>query len=403
MNLIINNDYFNPSNNGIEIIERKGLGHPDSLADMLAKECSRVYSKYCMDNFGCILHHNFDKLYIGGGCFRYENGKAVMYDKIKIKVNGRVSNTMNHQKIDVEKLLTPVIKEYINHILPRVDVENEVLIDVNCTQNTKLNNWFSPESKDDIPDTKKLLANDTSLCVSHQPMTLCERIVHETEEFFWNFDDKYPKPKFNNIGQDIKVMLSRIKNDINITICMPVYNDKFTNLEEYSNIVLYYERLIQDYIIEKEKDNLGNNKITVSVNRNEDGSVRMYSLIKGSCIECGEEGVVGRGNNSNGLIPAFRQHTMESPFGKNERYHTGRVLSYLGNNISLRIYNECKISNSIYCLTRNNNSLMKPFLLYISVDKQISNTEKEKINDIINEELDEETYLVKILNDTSIY
>ena len=44
--IIINSDYNDPDNCNIEVVERKGLGHPDSLADMLAKECSRAYSKF---------------------------------------------------------------------------------------------------------------------------------------------------------------------------------------------------------------------------------------------------------------------------------------------------------------------------------------------------------------------
>ena len=33
--LIIRNDYKNPEDNYIEVTERKGIGHPDTLADML--------------------------------------------------------------------------------------------------------------------------------------------------------------------------------------------------------------------------------------------------------------------------------------------------------------------------------------------------------------------------------
>ena len=160
-NIIIKKDYIDPDNNNIEIIERKGLGHPDTLADKLAEECSRVYSQYCIDNFGCVLHHNFDKLYIGAGCFRYEDGKVNMYQPVKVFLNGRASNTMNGKKIDIESMLVPVIKKYVSSVLPRLDVEKELEIHINCTQNTKVHNWFTPESIEDVPDAKKVFANDT--------------------------------------------------------------------------------------------------------------------------------------------------------------------------------------------------------------------------------------------------
>ena len=75
MKLKIVKDYKDPEDRNIEIVERKGIGHPDTLADKIAEECSRIYSLYCMEHFGCILHHNVDKVYIGGGLFLLEDGK----------------------------------------------------------------------------------------------------------------------------------------------------------------------------------------------------------------------------------------------------------------------------------------------------------------------------------------
>ena len=101
MKLKIEKDYKDPEDRKIEIVERKGIGHPDTLADKLAEECSRVYSKYCMENFGCILHHNIDKLYIGGGLFLLEENKIKRYNPIRVELNGRVSNKMNGKTIDI--------------------------------------------------------------------------------------------------------------------------------------------------------------------------------------------------------------------------------------------------------------------------------------------------------------
>jgi S-adenosylmethionine synthetase len=40
---------------GVEVVERKGSGHPDTLADGVAEAISRAYSRYCLDAFGAIL------------------------------------------------------------------------------------------------------------------------------------------------------------------------------------------------------------------------------------------------------------------------------------------------------------------------------------------------------------
>ena len=396
MSLIIKNNYRDPNKEDIEIIERKGLGHPDTLADKLAEECSRAYSNYCMEHFGCVLHHNFDKLYIGAGCFRYENNKINMYSKIKVRLNGRASNTMNGEEIDIPSIVVPVIKEYIKSVMPRIDVDNELDISINCTQNTKVNNWFSPKNIDDVPDAKKIFANDTSLCVSHYPPTFCENLALQIEQFFWKYDGYYPTPRFDDIGQDIKVMVSRISNDVTVTICMPVYIDVIKSKEEYMEIIKKYEKYISEYV--KTLDNPNNYNVKVEINYNQ-----FYALAKGSCIECGEEGVVGRGNNSQGIIASNRQHTMEAPSGKNERYHTGRVLSFVSENFIKRISEECNLHGTIFVLTRNKNPLLNPFLSYVSIDKEIDSDTERKIEEIYHEEFNEDTYLPKILAKRKIY
>ena len=97
MKLLIKNDYKNPEDNYLEIVERKGMGHPDTLADKLAEECSRVYSEYCINKYGFILHHNIDKLYIGAGLFLLENGKLykveLFIDRMSISPEGDVAIT----------------------------------------------------------------------------------------------------------------------------------------------------------------------------------------------------------------------------------------------------------------------------------------------------------------------
>ncbi|MDG6925242.1 MAG: methionine adenosyltransferase, partial [Nitrososphaerota archaeon] len=45
----------------VEIVERKGIGHPDSIIDGACEAVSIALSEYYLDNFDAILHHNVDK------------------------------------------------------------------------------------------------------------------------------------------------------------------------------------------------------------------------------------------------------------------------------------------------------------------------------------------------------
>ena len=44
--------------NEIEVVERKGIGHPDSISDGIAEAVSRVLSQTYKEKAGHVLHHN---------------------------------------------------------------------------------------------------------------------------------------------------------------------------------------------------------------------------------------------------------------------------------------------------------------------------------------------------------
>ncbi|WP_292534166.1 methionine adenosyltransferase [Methylocystis sp.] len=58
-----------------EIVERKGLGHPDTICDEIAEQMSLALSRLYLLECGEVLHHNVDKALcrpIGKRCILYE-------------------------------------------------------------------------------------------------------------------------------------------------------------------------------------------------------------------------------------------------------------------------------------------------------------------------------------------
>ena len=45
----------------VEFVERKGIGHPDTICDSICESASRELSLYYLSKFGNVLHHNLDK------------------------------------------------------------------------------------------------------------------------------------------------------------------------------------------------------------------------------------------------------------------------------------------------------------------------------------------------------
>lgn len=399
-NILFLEKYNNPEKFDIEIVERKGLGHPDSLADGLANAVSVSYSKYCIKKFGYVLHHNVDKLYIGGGMFLSEYKKTKVVKPIKIVINGRFSNKFGNRKINLKDIQEKAVKDYLKMIFPSINLKTDIKIVSNSTQNMPIMNnpyWYTPRDVGDLPEQKKLYANDTAVVVAHSPLTTTEQLTLNLEYFFWNKNGLVIKPKYKYYGQDIKVMSVRNKNKIDCTICIPVISKYIKSEKDYYCRVTKIEKILQNYA----NDFLKQGKINAKINVNPSGGSlpKKYILGLGSCIEGGEEGVVGRGNYYNGLISIFRPSSVEAPFGKNPFYHTGRVLAYVLNKISSRIYCEVKIKNTVIGITKNQQSLMPPLELFIYTEKKIN---RQLITDIIQEEMQKD-YLPEILKIKIIY
>tara|TARA_B110000503_G_scaffold132528_1_gene208580 strand:+ start:2359 stop:2664 length:306 start_codon:yes stop_codon:yes gene_type:complete len=68
MRLTIKNiDKNNIENFPFELVERKGVGHPDTICDAIAETASRYYSLYFYEKYGRVANHWFDKVMLIGG------------------------------------------------------------------------------------------------------------------------------------------------------------------------------------------------------------------------------------------------------------------------------------------------------------------------------------------------
>ncbi|MEM4495532.1 MAG: methionine adenosyltransferase, partial [Candidatus Caldarchaeum sp.] len=94
----------------IEMVERKGLGHPDYIIDSACEEASLLLSQFYQAKYGQILHHNLDKgLLIGGRAYnRFGYGR--LEEPITIIIAGRASTSVKtptgEEKIPYREIIT---------------------------------------------------------------------------------------------------------------------------------------------------------------------------------------------------------------------------------------------------------------------------------------------------------
>ncbi len=368
--LSLGSNFLDPEQMDLEVVERKGWGHPDTLADALAELVSIDYSKFCLANFGFVLHHNIDKLYIGAGLFKSDFGYCQKVRPVQVSINGRMSDVYGGQKIDLELLQKNSILAYLQSVLPRLN-QADIVITQNATQNSRIPFWFSPRDIRDLPEYSDLKASDSAVCVFSWPLTTTENLVYSLENHFWDKSGDFPHPKFDFLGQDIKVMAYRQGQDINIGVRVPVISLCVKDQAEYDAAVSSIQAELSDLAAEIAG---GHYRVELKVNVS-----KPYLLGVGSCIECGEEGLVGRGNANSGLISSFRPHSMEAPSGKNPMYHTGRVLNFLVMNLARALYDELGVKNTVLAMTKNGGSLIPPFLLSVSTNKAVARGDVQRV------------------------
>lgn len=381
-------DHKDPSSGVFEVVERKGVGHPDSLADALANEVSIAYSRHCLEVIGVIPHHNVDKLYIGAGHYKNAYGICDRLKPVRVSVNGRMSSTFGDVDLNIQQLQIDAVRKYVKQVMPTV-TDDDLFIEPNATQHTKVPYWFNPRDVNDIPDATLPKANDTSVCIGHWPPTPTESLAYQLERFFWKEVSGYAVPRFQDIGQDIKVMVVRTAEHLEATLCVPAMSKFTSSYDYYRDLMIQHERNLQE-VADTLLANSGL-RSTVRVNPYQ----RQYMLGLGSCIECGEEGMVGRGNNINGIIATHRTHTLESWAGKNPVYHTGRVYGYITAKLARIISEHFSLKCTVTAVTRCGDSMFPPYRLMISTSNPVN---VQKINDFVERFLTETNYVEEILS-----
>ena len=302
LDIEVKNNFVPPQGKDIEIVERKGIGHPDTLADGIAECASIAYSLHCLDNFGAVLHHNLDKVYIGGGKINIDFGHGEIVKPVIVDFNGRLSKSFGIERIDYQEILKKAALEHLKKSLPFMDRDKGLEFRFSTTDHSVKSFWFSPRDVKDIPDFYDPVSNDTSTCIGFWPLSPMELAVLRLEEFFY---DKNESPKFNFVGQDIKVMGIRMKDEAHFVVTIPFIATNTPNSRFYRDIINEF----QEKLTTIARETVGSvYRSNVCLN-NERG---YYLLLGGSCIELGEEGVVGRGNKSRGIIPSMRSWSMEA-------------------------------------------------------------------------------------------
>jgi S-adenosylmethionine synthetase len=295
-----------------ELVERKGIGHPDTLIDGIVESFSTNLCREYIKEVGAILHHNVDKGLICGGYTQPDYGGGKFIRPIRVILCGRATESTNSSKIAVEEIGIRSAKDFLKRHCRNLDVSEHVVFESHVSSGSQdLVDVFKREQE--IP-----LANDTSFGVGFAPFSETEKVVLSAEKLL-NSQEYAKKHPF--VGEDVKVMGVRENDSISLTVACAFVSKHVSGLDQYKE---YKERIIED--IRKESEKHTGRRVNVDVNTGDNYKDDLvYITLTGLSCEMGDDGSVGRGNRPNGLITPCRPMTMEAAAGKNPVNHVGKI------------------------------------------------------------------------------
>jgi S-adenosylmethionine synthetase len=360
----------------IEFVERKGAGHPDTVCDRASEELSMALSRYYLDNFGRVLHHNVDKcVLVGGRSEAYFGGGRVIEPMYLLLVGRAITKVDGAKEVPVKELAQDVTKGWLKKSFRFLDPEKDIRVDT----------MIRPGSADLVKNFNSAngvpLANDTSFAVGYAPLSDTEKLVLQTERLL---NSERIKKELPAIGEDIKVMGMLKEGGIKLTIASAMISSQVKGEEEYMEV----KREVTERVLDL-STTITKSRVAVDVNTADNSKEKnFYLTVTGTSAENGDDGQVGRGNRANGLITPFRPMTLEATAGKNPVNHTGKIYNVTAQRIADKLVKEePRIERAyVYILSQIGKPITEPQSLYLEVQGDISEDKIKSLGRSVAEE-----------------
>ncbi len=356
-----------------EFVERKGIGHPDTICDSICESASRELSLHYLNKFGSVLHHNLDKGLLIAGKSKPQFGGGHIIEPISIIIAGRATSNVERQFIPVNEIVTKSAYNYLRQFRYLHPRDFQVTVDFREGA-ANLQEVFRP--------SHKLMSNDTAFGASHAPISETERIVLETSSIL---SSQWFLRKFKAVGEDTKVMAYRVGNEVRITIAAAMVGRHISSMHSYvenkEKVKKYINKQIKSkYSLYFDINNLDNPKSGREAN--------VYLTVTGLSAENGDDGQVGRGNRANGLITPMRPMSLEATAGKNIN-HPGKLYQVLSREMAKRISLIDGIEDcNVYMLAQIGKRLDEP-VVHIEIASRNFDRARHSVEKTANDVIDE--------------
>jgi len=330
--MIFESSRIPPAIEATEIVERKGLGHPDSICDAVmesvAVELAQAYLKTC----GRVLHFNADKGMLVAGQVACRFGGGSVLAPMRLIMGDRATFEWHNKRIPVREIAEQTAYKWFKAHLPRI----KPIKDVECQVELRP---ASEELRSVTERGREAVANDTSATVGYAPLTPTERLVFQVEQFL---NGRSFKKEFPETGEDVKVLGVRTGRDLTVTVAMPFLSPLIRKESEYLKRKASVTRALADFVKRKGGSRFSPRVFLNVLDRPGAGEAGAYLTLLGTSAEAGDSGEVGRGNRVCGIISLRRPASAEAAAGKNPVAHVGKIYNVLAQVLAEDIYKKVR-------------------------------------------------------------
>ena len=317
--LILESSRIPLAQESVEIVERKGLGHPDTICDAVmeavAVRLAQAYVKTC----GRVLHFNADKGMLVAGQVACRFGGGSVLAPMRLVMGDRATFEWKGKRIPVKEIAERAAYTWFKRHLPRIKPIKNLACQVELKP-------ASEELRSVAERPREAVANDTSATVGYAPLTPTERLVFQVEQFL---NSRAFKKEFPDTGEDVKVLAVRRGKDLTVTVAMPFLAPLIRSESEYFGRKALVKQALMHFVTRKSGTGFFPHIFLNVLDRPEAGEAGTYLTLLGTSAEAGDSGEVGRGNRVCGIISLRRPASAEAAPGKNPVAHVGKIYNVL--------------------------------------------------------------------------
>ncbi|MFE6385945.1 methionine adenosyltransferase [Nocardiopsis dassonvillei] len=370
------------TDSGFNVVERKGIGHPDSLADLIAEEFSRRYSLHGLDRFGAVPNHWVDKVALVGAEAEVAFGRYTVHKPISAYLFGKVTRSVGDRSIPIEDMFRAAVEDVLAEATGSKGIVRSVRSFVENTAGIGADHpasFYRPSAGEEcrVPGGGAL-ANDTAFCSAYAPADPLDVLAVDVEN---HLNGSSFKDGLDGLGSDVKVMLVRSGSVLEVTVCLPVHPEAVGSHRHYKALIAEaYDRLaafINEHPIVRRKPWL----TRLSVNTKDHGS-GAYLAPFGTSLGKGDCGLVGRGNKANGVISASGGAGVEALAGKNPVHHTGKLYTLAAARLADRIHAKLGVPNEVVLVSRNGDRLDAPSFVGVRLAQRDSRLDRDAVEEL---------------------